>query len=83
MSFKTFLKALVVVPLLGAVVYVGVYNTRVIDFNCPRVLDKPVKVPVAWILAGAFAGGMLAGAVLVAGRSGSGAGKGSGAKSKG
>jgi uncharacterized membrane protein YciS (DUF1049 family) len=64
---KAFLKTLCVLVIFFAMVYMGMNNTREIDFNFPiagTTAKSPLHAPAALIYFGVFAIGMLAGMVL-------------------
>jgi uncharacterized membrane protein YciS (DUF1049 family) len=67
MSFKAFLKTLWFLAMLFIVLYVGMNNLQVIDFNFPiagTTAKNPIHAQAALIFFGVFAIGMLAGMVL-------------------
>jgi len=71
MSIKLFLRVLIFLALLFVILYVGMTNTKEIDFYFPLVSAKPntpvLHQPAALIYFGIFAIGVLAGAMLFAG----------------
>ena len=77
MSIKLFLRTIVFLALLFVILYVGMTNTKEIDFWFPIASPKPIHQPAALIYFGIFAIGVLAGTMLGAG-SGKGAKKSSG-----
>ena len=73
MSFKAFLKTLWFLAMLFIVLYVGMNNLQVIDFNFPiagTTAKKPIHTQAAFIFFGVFAIGMLAGMALHTGGGG-------------
>ena len=82
MSFKTFLKTVCFLAILFAMVYMGMNNTREIDFNFPiagTTAKNPIRQPAGIIYFGVFAVGVLAGTML---HTGKGAKKSGGPKDK-
>jgi len=72
---KTFLKTLVFLIILFAMLYVGMNNTHEIDFRFPvaGTTDKnPIHASAALVYFGVFAVGVLAGTMLHGGGGGSG-----------
>jgi hypothetical protein len=71
MSIKLFLRIVVFLSLLFVILYVGMTNTKEIDFYFPLVSAKPnapvLHQPAALIYFGIFAIGVLAGAMFNAG----------------
>jgi len=71
MSIKLFLRIIVFLALLFVILYVGMTNTKEIDFYFPLVSAKPnapvLHQPAALIYFGIFAIGVLAGAMFNAG----------------
>ncbi|MBI5380650.1 MAG: hypothetical protein HZA31_02000 [Opitutae bacterium] len=72
MSIKLFLRTLVFLALLFVILYVGMTNTKEIDFWFPLASPKPIHQPAALIYFGIFAIGVLAGTMLGAGGGGKG-----------
>ena len=67
MSFSAFLKTLWFLAMLFIVLYTGMNNLQVIDFNFPiagTTAKNPIHAQAALIFFGVFAVGMLAGMVL-------------------
>jgi hypothetical protein len=64
---KLFLRAVVFLALLFAVLYVGMNNTHVIDFYFPVVAKEKIRATAALIYFAMFAIGVLAGIALGAG----------------
>ncbi|MEN9634625.1 MAG: hypothetical protein RL077_3029 [Verrucomicrobiota bacterium] len=82
--FKAVLKTIALLAILFVMLYVGMHNAHVIDFQFPvaGTTDKsPIRAPAALIFFGVFAVGLLAGTILAVGGSGGG-GKKSGGKDK-
>lgn len=74
MSFQAFLKTVWFLLMLFIVLYVGMNNLHVIDFNFPiagTTAKNPIHAQAALIYFGVFAIGMLAGMVLHTGGGGS------------
>jgi uncharacterized membrane protein YciS (DUF1049 family) len=67
MSFKAVFRAVVFLAILFVILYLGMNNTQVIDFNFPVALSQKVRAEAGWIYFGVFAVGVLAGTVLTAG----------------
>jgi hypothetical protein len=71
MSIKLLIRTLVVLVLLFVILYVGMTNTKEIDFYFPLIAAKPnapvLHQPAALIYFGIFAIGVLAGTMLNAG----------------
>jgi len=67
MSFKSFFKLVVCLAVLFAMLYVGMNNTRNIDFSFPVASTTKFSAPAGLIYFGVFAVGALFGAVLMAG----------------
>ena len=79
--FKAVVKTLALLAILFVMLYVGMNNTRPIDFNFPiagTTAKDPIHASAALIYFGVFAVGLLAGTVLSLG-GGSKGGKRSGA----
>jgi hypothetical protein len=64
---KTLLRAIVFLAMLFAVLYVGINNTKPIEFSLPLVWAKDVKTDAIWIYFAMFAVGVVAGLALGAG----------------
>lgn len=70
MSFQAVLKSIVILALLFVMLYVGMKNPHVIDFQFPiagTTAKKPIQAPAAIIYFGVFAVGVLAGTLLHSG----------------
>ncbi len=88
--FKVVLKTVALLAILFVMLYVGMNNTHLIDFQFPvaGTTDKsPIRTQAALIYFGVFAVGVLAGTILTfgsssGGSSGSGAGKKSSSRDK-
>lgn len=81
--FKVVLKTVALLAILFVMLYVGMNNTHLIDFQFPvaGTTDKsPIRTQAALIYFGVFAVGVLAGTILTFG-SGGGGGSGGGRKS--
>ena len=84
MSFKAVLKSIAFLILLFVMLYVGMNNTKEIEFNFPIAgvtAKDPIRQPAGIIFFGVFAVGVLAGTLLHGGGSGGGKRSG-GAKDK-
>jgi uncharacterized integral membrane protein len=64
MGFKVFLRIVVFLAMLFVLLYVGMNNTKSIDFSFPVAFTKGVSEPAAFIYFGIFAIGVIAGAML-------------------
>ena len=67
MSFKAVLKSIAFLLLLFVILYVGMHNTKEIDFNFPiagTTAKDPIRQPAGIIFFGMFAVGVLAGTLL-------------------
>jgi len=64
---KLFVRILLFLAILFAVLYVGMTNTGDIPFQCPLLFDKPIKQPAAIIFFAMFAVGVVAGSLLISG----------------
>ncbi|PTX95473.1 hypothetical protein [Opitutus sp. ER46] len=79
---KVVLKTFAILAILFAMLYVGMNNTHLIDFNFPvATKTKPVHASAALLFFGMFAIGLLGGAILTAG-GGKGGRRSSGGKDK-
>ena len=81
--FKAVLKTFFLLIILFVMLYVGMNNTKEIDFNFPiagTTVKDPVHASAALIFFGVFAAGLLAGTMLHSG--GGGGKKSGGAKEK-
>lgn len=81
---KAVVKTIALLAILFVVLYVGMNNIHVIDFNFPVAgwtAKKPIHTSAALIYFGMFAVGLLAGTILNVG-GGKGGGKRSAAKDK-
>lgn len=72
MNFKVLARVIVFLAILFVVLYMGINNTETIEFSFPMVLQGKIRAVAALIFFGVFAVGVLGGAVLTAGGSGSG-----------
>jgi uncharacterized membrane protein YciS (DUF1049 family) len=70
MSFKALFKLVVCLAVLFAMLYVGMNNTKDIDFWFPVATTKKITESAALIYFGFFAVGALFGAVLMVGGGG-------------
>ena len=64
---KAVVKAFLLIVILFVVLYVGMENRHVVDFNFPiagTTAQKPIHAPAALIFFGMFAIGLLAGTLL-------------------
>ena len=64
MGFKIFLRLVVFLAMLFVLLYVGMNNTKPIDFSFPMAFAKGVSEPAALIYFGIFSIGVIAGAML-------------------
>jgi uncharacterized membrane protein YciS (DUF1049 family) len=64
---KMFLRTIVFLSMLFAVLYIGINNTRSIEFSFPLLLAKPVQATAAIIYFAVFAVGVVAGIALGSG----------------
>jgi hypothetical protein len=64
---KMFFRAIVFLAMLFAVLYIGINNTRSIEFSFPLLLPKPVQATAAIIYFAVFAVGVVAGIALGSG----------------
>ena len=64
---KTFLRAVVFLAIFFVMLYVGMNNTKEIDFYFPIAFQKKVTASAALIYFGVFAVGVIAGTVIAAG----------------
>ena len=81
--FKAVLKTFFLLIILFVMLYVGMNNTKEIDFNFPiagTTAKEPIHASAALIFFGVFAAGVLAGTMLHSG--GGGGGKKSSSKEK-
>lgn len=71
--FKAVVKTIALLAILFVMLYVGVNNTHLIDFNFPIASAAPTPTPIhasaALIYFGIFAIGLLAGTILTVGSS--------------
>ena len=69
--FKAVVKTIALLAILFVMLYVGVNNTHLIDFNFPIASAAPTPTPIhasaALIYFGIFAIGLLAGTILAVG----------------
>ncbi|MGH7997688.1 MAG: hypothetical protein ACREFX_15185 [Opitutaceae bacterium] len=70
MNFKVLLRVVVFLAILFAVLYMGINNTKPIEFSFPMLLQGKIRAVAALIYFGVFAVGVLGGAVLTAGGGG-------------
>lgn len=73
MSFKAVLKSIAFLVILFVMLYVGMNNTKEIDFNFPiagTTAKDPIHQSAAIIFFGVFAAGVLAGTLLHSGGGG-------------
>ncbi len=71
--FKAVLKTLFLLIILFVMLYVGLNNTKEIDFNFPiagTTAKEPIHASAALIFFGVFAAGVLAGTMLHSGGGG-------------
>ena len=67
MSFSAVIKSIVFLGILFVMLYVGMHNTKVIDFNFPiagTTAKDPIHASAGIIYFGVFAVGVLAGTLL-------------------
>jgi hypothetical protein len=64
---KTFFRAIVFLAMLFAVLYIGINNTKSIEFSFPLLLTKNVQATAAIVYFAVFAVGVVAGLALGAG----------------
>ena len=74
MSFKLILKTLFLAAILLLLVVMGMNNRQSVGLSIPPIL-KAQKLPAALMYFGFFAGGLLSGTVLTAGKKGGGSAK--------
>jgi len=82
---KAVVKTIALLVILFVMLYVGMNNSHVIDFQVPvagATSKSPIHAPAALIYFGVFAVGLLAGTILNAGSGGKGAGKKTSSKDK-
>lgn len=85
MSFKAVLKSIFFLLLLFVMLYVGMNNTKEIDFNFPiagTTAKDPIHATAGIIYFGVFAVGVLAGTLLHGGGGGGGKKSSGGSKEK-
>ena len=73
MSFSAVIKSIVFLGLLFVMLYVGMNNPKLIDFNFPiagTTAKDPIHASAALIFFGVFAVGVLAGTLLHSGKGG-------------
>ena len=73
MNAKLFFRTACFLIILFLAVYVGIQNTKVIEFNFPLVSDKPLHASAAIVYFAMFAVGVVGGTLLH--NSGDGGGK--------
>lgn len=76
MSFKVLLRVIIFLAILFVMAYIGAYNTHRIVFAFPLALQRDLHAPAYLIFFGAFAAGVLGGAILTAGGGGAGRSRG-------
>ena len=76
MNAKLLLKTLVLIVILLLLVIMGMNNRQTVDLTLPPLIEKPQKLPAAFMYFAFFAIGVLAGTIMTAGG-------GKGGKSKG
>jgi len=84
--FKAVIKTIALLAILFVMLYVGMNNGHVIDFQFPvagTTSKDPIRTQAALIYFGVFAVGVLAGTILTFGSGGKGGGAGGGKKSGG
>ncbi len=64
---KMFLRAIVFLAMLFAVLYIGINNTKSIEFSFPLLMAKPVQATAAIVYFAVFAVGVVAGLALGSG----------------
>jgi hypothetical protein len=77
--FKAVVKTIALLAILFVMLYVGMHNTHVIDFQFPvagTTQKTPIHTSAALIFFGVFAVGVLAGTIIAVGSGGSGSGGG-------
>jgi uncharacterized membrane protein YciS (DUF1049 family) len=83
--FKAVVKTIALLAILFVMLYVGMHNTHVIDFQFPvagTTSKTPIHASAALIFFGVFAVGVLAGTILAVGGGASGGGGGGGGSKK-
>jgi len=76
MNAKLLLKTILVIGVLLLLVIMGMNNQKQVELSLPPILNKPQKMPAAYMFYGFFGVGFLVGTLLSAG------GKRGGGKSK-
>ena len=64
---KTFFRAIIFLAMLFIVLYIGINNTKSIEFSFPLLLTKNVQATAAIVYFAVFAVGVVAGLALGAG----------------
>jgi hypothetical protein len=64
---KKFLRAIVFLAMLFVILYVGINNTKPVEFSLPLVWAKNIRTDAIWIYFAMFAVGVIAGLALGAG----------------
>ena len=71
MNFKVLLRSIFFLIILFVMLYVGMNNTKSIEFSFPLAREQPIHGPAGLIYFAVFAIGVLGGKVLTAGSGGS------------
>jgi uncharacterized integral membrane protein len=71
MNFKVLLRSIFFLIILFVMLYVGMNNTKSIEFSFPLAREQPIHGPAGLIYFAVFAIGVLGGTVLTAGSGGS------------
>ncbi|WP_404423870.1 hypothetical protein [Nibricoccus sp. IMCC34717] len=70
MNAKLFFRLVVFLVLCFVVLYIGMANTHLIEFQFPLVLEHKVRQPAAYLFFAFFAVGVVAGVALFSGGGG-------------